>query len=321
MNNQEIGGYFELELQKRNSFLDSNGVLLNSGKNALEYILIGIGSIKKVWIPIYTCDTVLDPFIKLNISYSFYHINEDLELSKEISLQVDEYIVINNYFGIKDSYVNQLIDKYGDKAIVDSTQSLFSKYEKATYVFYSLRKFVGVPDGGIAVTKDNSLSKRLKTDDSCDRCSHLLKRYDRGASDGYCDFKKNGDVVRDEDLKLMSNLTKSIMSSIDIVQVKEKRTRNFEYLHSRLYSTNKFKFKDVFTSPMVYPYYTESDTLRNLLINEKIFVATYWPNVYVWCKERDTEYKLASFLLPLPIDQRYSQTEMERIVDIIDKSI
>ncbi len=43
-----IGGYFELELSDRGAFPCQDGVLLNSGRNALEYILRSIPTIARL---------------------------------------------------------------------------------------------------------------------------------------------------------------------------------------------------------------------------------------------------------------------------------
>lgn len=94
----EIGGYFSLELNQRekNSF-HSGGIYLNSGRNALEYILRSLPRISKLWIPYFTCDVVLEPLRKLDILYGFYHINEKLELCEDIQLEPDEYFLVTNY--------------------------------------------------------------------------------------------------------------------------------------------------------------------------------------------------------------------------------
>jgi hypothetical protein len=68
-----IGGYFEWEFPKTRNFnLHENALLVNSGRHALEYILRGIGDIKKLWIPYFTCDVIFQPLVKLGIPYSFY---------------------------------------------------------------------------------------------------------------------------------------------------------------------------------------------------------------------------------------------------------
>ena len=72
---KEIGGYFELELSHKSSFPHSEGSCLNSGRNALEYIMRSISPIRRLWIPYFTCEVILEPLHKLQIPYSFYSIN------------------------------------------------------------------------------------------------------------------------------------------------------------------------------------------------------------------------------------------------------
>ena len=69
--------------------------------------------------------------------------------------------------------------------------------------------------------------------------------------------------------------------------------------------------------PMVYPYLINDNALKRRLISEKIFVATYWPNVLEWCKPEDWEYQLAERTVFIPVDQRYGIKDMKRIIDII----
>ena len=72
-----------------------------------------------------------------------------------------------------------------------------------------------------------------------------------------------------------------------------------------------------FACPLVYPYFAEEETLKNKLIEKKIFVATYWPNVLEWCKEDTLEYQLANRIIAIPIDQRYGEKEMNYIINNI----
>ncbi len=316
---REIGGYFELELSRKEPFPHMEGVCLNSGRNALEYVLISLPNVKRLWIPYFTCEVVLEPLKKLQIPYSFYHVNENLEIQEEISLNVDEYILVTNYFGIKDTYVEKLSVLYNERLIVDNAQAFFCRPICGTYTIYSPRKFVGVPDGGIAVVSDGIEVNNFSIDYSYGRCSHLLKRYDLGASGGYADFKDNSHLLSNQPIKRMSGLTKTLLFNIDFSTVKKHRLENFSYLHRELCDTNLLKIPSLenLTCPMVYPYYTDDVSLRSRLIANKVFVATYWPNVLEWCELDSLEYKLTKNVIPLPIDQRYGRNEMDYILNII----
>ena len=71
-----IGGYFELELNNRQKSYHPNAKLaLKSGRACLQ-ILLQQELPKKVWLPYYTCDTLIDPLISCDIKYDFYNLNE-----------------------------------------------------------------------------------------------------------------------------------------------------------------------------------------------------------------------------------------------------
>lgn len=319
---KEIGGYFDLESNvERNTAFHSQGIYLNSGRNALEYILRSLPHIKKMWIPYFTCEVLLEPLDKLNIAYSFYHVNEQLELSEDVQLDSDEFLLVTNYYGIKDEYIRELALRYSSRLIVDNAQALFAEPIKGIKSIYSPRKYVGIPDGGIVYIDGGIDVHQFDIDISYERCSHLLKRVDIGAGAGYADFKENSSKLQGQPIRRMSKLTQRLFHSIDFCNIRSKRRDNFRMLHERLKQTNQLFIPemDSFSCPLVYPYYVKDATLKKKLIENKIFVATYWPNVLEWCKPMDIEYQLAKYVIPLPIDQRYDIQNMERICKIIEE--
>ena len=60
-----IGGYFELELPLHPE-LHAEAIALNSGRFCLEYLL-RCRKYNKVYVPYFTCDTAVEPIIKLGI--------------------------------------------------------------------------------------------------------------------------------------------------------------------------------------------------------------------------------------------------------------
>ena len=313
----EIGGYFELELDNRGECINDDGILVNTGRNALELILSNLSNASKVYIPKYTCEVIMEPFQKLGIQYSFYSINIQLEIADEIVLGQDEYLLYTNYFGVKDNYVKQLVELYSNRVIIDNAQALFS--EPTTMCFYSPRKFVGIPDGGIAYMDKPIDISEYEQDCSFDRCSHLLKRIDLGAGAGYADFKNNSSKLKNQPIKQMSKLTRVLLNAIDFKKIRSKRRENFAILHSLLSSSNKFKLDSLesIACPMVYPYMTDDESMRQRLIDNKVFVATYWPNVSEWCECGTTEFQLARTIIPLPIDQRYKEETLIEIFKLL----
>ena len=105
----------------------------------MNWQIRSIGEVKGVYLPYYTCEVVLEPLKRLHIPWAFYHINAKFEIDDDINLKSGEYIVANNYFGIKDDYILGLVAKYGDHLIVDCAQALFAKPIPGVKCFYSTR--------------------------------------------------------------------------------------------------------------------------------------------------------------------------------------
>ena len=310
-----IGGYFELELSLKEEF-HKDALRLNSGKNCLEYILRA-RQYKKVYIPYYTCDVVLRPFEKLHIPFEFYHINIHLELAQEINLKEGEALLYTNYFGLKQQYVEHLVDRYGKSLIVDNTQAFYAKPLEGIDTFYTCRKFFGVSDGAYLYT-DATPIEGLKQSVSYNRMEHLIKRIDLSPTEGFKDFHKNDYRLSEDEIMLMSRFTQRVMESIDYAGVAKKRRMNYMQLHDYLKSSNLLNLSmGIEAVPMVYPYLAPVKGLREKLIENKVFVARYWPNVLDWTTKDDIEYLLAYQMQPLPIDQRYGEEEMNKIIEII----
>lgn len=314
-----LGGYFELEIPDRGGFLHDDGVLLNSGRNALEYVLRSLPDVRHLWIPYYTCEVILEPIKKLDLSFSFYQIDERLEIQDSVELKTGDYLLYTNYFGIKDHYVRQLADRFGMHLIVDNAQAWYADSISGTSTVFSPRKYVGIPDGGIAFCSTGITIEKFEQDSSYDRCSHLLKRIDLGPSAGYQDYRQNSRALVDQPIKRMSKLTERLLKSIDFDAIKQKRKKNYMYLETRLRTDNMLCLPDSssFECPMVYPFLTKEYSLKERLIQNKVFVATYWPNVLEWDRQSGFETRLAHDLVCLPIDQRYGESEMEEIVNLI----
>lgn len=314
-----IGGYFELELPVREEY-HNNALRLNTGRNAFEYVLRA-KKYKKVYLPFYTCDAMLEPINKLGIDYEFYHIDQSFRPVFDFSsIRQEDVFVYNNYFGICDEQTREIAAQCKN-LIIDNSQAFYSKPIKGVDTFYSPRKFFGLPDGAYLYT-DAFLDNEFEQDISYERCMHLLGRVDTGAERNYKSFVKNDNALKEQSIKIMSELTTKLLKGIDYKNIFIRRKSNFNYLHNTLKNSNQFKFINIdeIESPMVYPYLiTNGNSIKMELIKNKIFIATYWPNVLEWCEKEDFEYKLSTDMISIPIDQRYDTEDMKFIVDKISE--
>ena len=309
---KERGGYFGLELNRGKEFHE-DALRLNLGRTAFEYILRAKG-VKKVFIPYYTCEVILEPLARTGVDFEYYHINENLEPDfNYVILKADEYFLYTNYFGIKDKFICTLKEKVCN-LIIDNSQAFFSRPLKEADTFYSPRKFFGLPDGGYLYT-DKLLSADPEADSSIGRFAHLIGRIEAGAEQYYDLFKENDHRLSGQPIKRMSNITHRLLLNINYAEAAGRRRRNFEYLSEKLGKINliDFDFKNE-SAPMVYPLFTDNQKLRQNLINQKIFVATYWSEVKKLVRKDSIESRLVSGIIPLPVDQRYNMEDMDFIV-------
>ena len=317
---KEIGGFFELELDKKTEYYSDATAKVNSGRNAINYILQATRA-QKVYVPYFTCGTVIEPIITLGIEYVFYAINKDLEIVNIVSsdLKENDKLIYINYFGIKNEYVDTLAREFGQKLIIDNTQAFFKKPIENTNNCYSPRKFFGVADGGY-VYSPVKLDQHFEQEKSYDRCQALLGRTENDASEVYALYSKHNIEMCHRPLKMMSALTYKILSSIDYEKVKLKRERNFLYLHGQFAVINKLKIlQEQIIGPMVYPLWIEKDGLRDFLIQNKVYVPTYWSEVIDYVDDlKLVDVNVVKYLLPIPIDQRYEIFDMQIIVTIIN---
>ena len=313
--NKEIGGYFGLELNQSKPYHE-RAIELNTARNAFEYILRA-NNYTKVYLPYYTCEVMLEPLNKLNIPYEFYQIDKSFYPIFNKAIKQNEAFVYTNYWGINQNNVKNLKNRFGNNLIVDNSQAFYAKPLENTDTFYSSRKFFGVADGAYLYCK-NRLNEEFSQDESYERMSHLLKRIDLSAAQGYNDFKTNDDSLINQPIKLMSKLTKAILESVDYNKVAKIRRDNFEFLHKKLKDLNVLSFElDDESVPMVYPFLIKRDGLKQELINNKIFVATYWPMVKEKAPTDSFERYLYDYLLPLPVDQRYNTNNLNSIIIFI----
>ena len=243
---------------------------------------------RKVYIPYYTCDVILEPFMKLGIDYEFYHVDINLEIRDEFSFKSNEALLYVNYYGLKQRYVEYLAARMENKLIVDNTQAFYSMPIDGIDTFYTCRKFFGVPDGAYLYT-DKLLNDSFEYDVSFDRMTSLTKRIDLGAEAGYSDFK---------------SLSKAL--------------GNYIRMHNALCDSNILLLNlEDDAVPMVYPYMSSNEGLREILIEKKVFVARYWPNVTKWTSPNNLEYQLTMMMQPIPIDQRYGEKDVDYITHLV----
>lgn len=305
----EIGGFIEFE-RFSGKMLHEGAVALNYARNALLY-LCKAKDIKRIAIPKFLCDSVGRVCQKNGIMYRYYNIAYDL-LPENICLRADEWLYVINYYGqLGHEQIKQMKAKY-ERIIVDNVQAYFQMPVEGVDTIYTCRKFFGVPDGAFLYT-DKMLNEEISQDESFEKMHYLLGRFERTASEFYSEYVDNEKAAENEPIKHMSKITNNLLHGIDYDAVRKRRTKNFRMLHNEFDSINRLRLI-IPDGAYMYPLYIENGAeIRKKLQAEKIYIPTLWSDVFDVCVEYELEYDMAKNILPLPVDQRYREEDMEYI--------
>lgn len=311
---KEIGGYFELGGLIKNEW-HNKCLKLNSARNCLRYV-IKERKIKKIYLPYLLCDSMASVCRKENIEVGFYHIDDKFVPILDSVMLEGEYVCIVNHYGLLDNDKLALLkDKYKN-IIIDNTQSFFQAPIANVDTIYNCRKYFGVPDGAYLFSNLKNSDLDIPTDVSSGRIGHIVGRLEIGASEYYRDFVETEKSFDNEGIKMMSKLTNVLMGAVDYVAAIDIRRKNITYLHEKIGEYNKLQL-NISNMSFMYPFYTnESEDTRRELIKNKIYVPLLWPNVLENNSE-SLEYKYAKNIIPIPIDQRYDENDMERIYKVL----
>jgi hypothetical protein len=320
MPNHPIGGFFELELSSYGESYHSEAIALSTGRGCIRLMIQNL-SISKCYLPFYACDAVYDPFLAENIDFEYYQIDERLEPKNLPDLKENEYFFYINYFGIKSDAVALLIKKYGEKLLLDNTHAFFKKAYSGNWSFTSARKYFGVPDGAYLYSPSPISYDSERFIDFT--ALHNILKLNGNQSEGFKEYQRYESTL-DSNIYSISYLSERLLAVVDYETVKEKRIKNFQFLHEQLGAKNFLAFDPVSESniPFVYPFRPHNPIEKLKLYNENIFFPALWTEVINKAgSEFEWEKKFSSELLPLPIDHRYSVKDMEFIVSHINKLI
>lgn len=310
---KEIGGYFGLEELVSNEYYPDLAAV-NNARCALLYI-IKARQYKKIYLPYFLCDSVRLVLERERIPFEEYRIDRSFLPLLDTGITPEEAVYVVNYYGlIHPDQLLSLKNRYGN-IIVDNAQAFFTKPLEGIDTVYSCRKFFGVPDGGYAYTAAE-FQGNLPTDVSMDRMKHILGRFEgNSASDYYGFFNHNDESFKKTELRLMSKLTHNILGAVDYQKARQRREQNFLYLSKALGERNGLK-AECPAGPYAYPFYIpDGMAIKKELAKRKIYVATLWPNVLESGLDIETDF--AENILPLPCDQRYSETDMQTVANAV----
>lgn len=323
---KEIGSFIELELpQGKELYTGEQDIArLNTGRAAIWHAFRITGA-KAIWIPFYQCETVRQFLMGKNCTIKYYHQDKNFNPT-DLNPEEDESVLLVNYYGIM-SYERMRILSVGyPHVIIDNCQAFFCPPIPDALTVYSARKFMGVADGAYVVGKGaHCLVEEYPQCYSSDTAAFLLKRIEYGCEGkGYEARSINEARIDTEDIMKMSALTKAMLDGADYEHIKSKRRENFSVaceLFADVNAIDPSRFYDVNTIPMVYPLVAEEDNLLGALLAAKHYQGHWWKYITMELPEDSFEHWLSRYIIPITIDQRYDQSDIEYIHSIVKKSL
>lgn len=318
----EIGSFIELQLPKGGEYFKGNNNIarLNTGRAAIWHAF-RITACKSIWLPYYQCDTVRDFLSRKDVSIKYYYIDKHFN-PIDIQAQDDEAVLLVNYYGIMSYSRMQYLAKQYKHPIIDNSQAFFCNPIDNCLNVYSCRKFIGVPDGAYVIGE--GVGMYLDQYDQCyssNTSLFLLQRIEYGCEGvAYQTRQINEHRIDTEDCLLMSKLTKTILDGTDYHFIKNKRIENFNIarkLFDKLNCINVGEYYDEQTVPMVYPFVYEDSALLVRLQKAKHFQGHWWSYLLDEMNENSFEYWISKYVIPITIDQRYGEKELEAIKSYI----
>ena len=309
-----FGGYFELEVGRAGKPYHAGRLALCSGRACFGRILDEIRP-RRVHVPFYVCDAVTVPLRGRGIAISTYALTECLDPAAPIDLAEDEAVVTVNYFGLKNASMRKHAQRDRGRAIIDDTQAFFARGYPGAWSFNSARKFFGVADGGYAIGPGLVSEDRPRLDHP--HIDHLVARLQGDVSGGYASYLEAEAAVTDAPLG-MSHLSERLLAAVDYDEVAAVRRRNYQRVHERFGANNRLPAALLTLGsqvPYCYPLLPDRPApARESFWKAGLYVPVLWPEL-----ERrpeagvDWERRLAAELLPLPIDQRYGEADIDQL--------
>ena len=322
---REIGSFIELQFPKGFEYYKGHKDIarLNTGRAGIWHAF-RLLECECIWIPYYQCDSVRTFLERKVVRIKYYHIDRHFN---PIDLQPtdNEAVLLVNYYGVMSSNrMRQLAEPFSN-VIIDNSQAFFSRPLENCMNVYSCRKFVGVPDGAYVI--GHNAERFLDDYEQCyssDTSLFMFQRIEYGCEGrSYQSRKVNEHRLESEDCMKMSKLTQTILDGTDYDFIRKKRKENFEVAMSmfdNLNCLNASEYYDGETIPMVYPLLVEDDGLLDRLQKAKHFQGHWWSYLCEELPEATTENWISRYLIPITIDQRYSEEELKYIKGIIDES-
>lgn len=341
----------DLGLKEVKKYKKQNYVYTASGREAISLVLKSIeaenSSVrKKCLLPAYMCDTVFFPFVQNGWELFFYHIDISLRADKHEIIDLIEKVsptvfFIHAYFGA-DTWkeLRPLLNEYRKKGIIiveDVTQSYYCPGigMESDYIVGSLRKWYSVPDGGFAASdmplhrefiENNSYFAEQKMEAMTQKWKYLHITNCNDKEEFLLLHRKMENYLDEmQEVTCISDISAGLLAGLDEEIHYRRRLANYNILNQGF--KNRKKVRAVFSetvndaASLYFPVYADKqEEMQEFFRQRDIYLPVLWPigkeNMH---SLGDAEQYIFNHILAVPMDHRYGDLEMQRIVDVLNE--
>lgn len=321
---------------------------LATGREALFLLLNSdtLASRNRMIVPAFICESVIDA-VPPHMSIDFVDIDaggnpriEDLESALAIEPENTSVIMIP-LFG--HSYPAALADVFssaqssGVSLIHDLTHEFFSVQTIEDLSFASLRKWFPTPDGALCFTEKPVRSPDLNEADWIDervrlmQSKYLWRKTTQGKKETFWPrlAELEQEIGPPSTAHSMSQFGKDALHRLDVVEMIQVRRRNAMFIENQLAELEEVHPIRTLGSSNACPIGVpiqlpeeRRDKIRADLAKARIYCPVHWvlprtvdPVLY------SSAAQLSRTVLTLPCDQRYTEGDMEHLLDVFEQVV
>ncbi len=318
-------------------------VFVRSGREAIGVVLDHIEVTTRIAVlPSYVCTSMVDPFLQRGYDVRYFGVDrsfvpsiEDLRMA--LSACPDVLLVID-WFGMNtntDVVATARELRPATLIIEDRTHSLFNGHHglMPDFVVASLRKWLALPDGGVAASYVLRFSPPEKLDSQFPKMRReamLLKDtyLKSGESSMKNEFRRvlleaENDLRNTMNIHPMTEESLSLLGMLDHNGMVLQRRENYNHLRTAL---PRLPLKIIRNEslvdtecPFCFPILAQGfrDELKEWLAQRGVYCPVIWPlPESAYHNYQDAAY-LSNSILCIPCDQRYSLGDMDYVSDML----
>ena len=329
--------------------LDGKPVFTSSGRSACALLLQSIRPVKKtVYLPEYTCESVTAPFQKAGYDVYCYRVTDDLNIDLEqwwnqFDAIKPGVVLLHPYFGF--DTIEKLRPQFdrirsNDAILIeDVTHSLFSRFSREhqpDYTIASLRKWLGISDGGFVChglgrdalcppADDDHQFVNLRQEAFVLKNEYITDG-DLTKKTRFLSLFNQAEAVLDQSQIpcKMSTFSRKILKNTDWDFMRLQRCQNYRFLE-REFRNFPSLFRPIFTvlpdnvCPLYMPIwlYGNRQSLREHLIEHRIYPPVHWPLPSLLKSGKMRTHDVYQHGLSIPCDQRYTPEHLGRIIEVL----